>query len=48
MMVSSILGIAFDCPDANILADFYIALTGWKKEISTPEWTACPKTIEIW
>ncbi|MDR2939984.1 MAG: VOC family protein [Clostridiales bacterium] len=37
-MVSSILGIAFDCPDANGLADFYVKLTGWKKEISGGEW----------
>ncbi len=32
-MLKSIIGIAFDCPDANDLADFYHALSGWKKEI---------------
>ena len=37
-MISSIIGIAFDCLDANELADFYVKLTGWKKEISGKEW----------
>lgn len=37
-MISSIIGIAFDCPNANALADFYVKLTGWKKEISSDEW----------
>lgn len=37
-MVSSILGIAFDCPNADELADFYVKLTGWEKEISSDEW----------
>ena len=39
-MISSILGIAFDCPNANELADFYEKLSGWKKEISTDNWAA--------
>lgn len=33
-MLSSIIGIAFDCLNANELADFYVKLSGWKKEIS--------------
>ena len=37
-MISSIIGIAFDCLDANELADFYVKLTGWKKEISGKAW----------
>jgi TRAP-type mannitol/chloroaromatic compound transport system substrate-binding protein len=37
-MVSSIIGIAFDCANADVLADFYVSLTGWKKEISSAEW----------
>lgn len=37
-MISSVLGIAFDCPNANALADFYVAISGWKKEISSEEW----------
>ena len=37
-MISSIIGITFDCPDANKLADFYVQITGWKKEISNEEW----------
>jgi catechol 2,3-dioxygenase-like lactoylglutathione lyase family enzyme len=39
-MISSIIGIAFDCPNANELADFYVELSGWEKEISTDEWAA--------
>jgi hypothetical protein len=39
-MISSIIGITFDCPNANELADFYVKLSGWKKEISTNEWAA--------
>jgi len=38
--IKSIIGITFDCPNANELADFYMKLTGWKKEISTDEWAA--------
>jgi len=39
-MIKSIIGIAFDCPDANALADFYVRITGWEKEISSDEWAA--------
>ena len=39
-MLSSIIGITFDCPDANELADFYIKLLGWEKELSSDEWAA--------
>lgn len=37
-MISSIIGIAFDCLNANELADFYVNISGWKKEISGDEW----------
>lgn len=37
-MISSVIGIAFDCPNANELADFYVKLSGWKKVISSDEW----------
>jgi len=40
MMIKSIIGIAFDCENANELADFYVKLSGWKKEISTNDWVA--------
>ena len=39
-MIKSIIGIAFDCPNANELADFYVKLSGWEKEISSDEWAA--------
>ena len=39
-MIKSIIGITFDCPNANSLADFYVNITGWNKEISTDEWAA--------
>jgi hypothetical protein len=39
-MIKSIIGIAFDCVNANELADFYVKLTGWDKEISSDEWAA--------
>ena len=39
-MITSIVGIAFDCPKANDLADFYRLMTGWKKEIESDEWAA--------
>jgi catechol 2,3-dioxygenase-like lactoylglutathione lyase family enzyme len=39
-MIKSIIGITFDCPDANELADFYAKLTGWDKEISSYEFAA--------
>ncbi|MCL2065750.1 MAG: VOC family protein [Candidatus Cloacimonetes bacterium] len=44
-MIKSIIGITFDCPNANELADFYVKLTGWEKEISSEEW-ACLRTPE--
>ena len=37
-MIRSIIGITFDCPDANKLADFYVQITGWNKEISSEKW----------
>ena len=37
-LISSIIGIAFDCLNANELADFYVKITGWNKEISSDEW----------
>jgi catechol-2,3-dioxygenase len=37
-MIKSIIGIAFDCPNANELVDFYKAITGWNKEVSSDEW----------
>ena len=39
-MISSIIGMAFDCPNANELAAFYEKLTGWPKEIENDEWAA--------
>ena len=39
-MLKSIIGIAFDCHNANALADFYAQLSGWEKEISSDEWAA--------
>ncbi len=33
-MKSSIIGIAFDCENADALADFYAKLFGWEKELS--------------
>lgn len=39
-MISSMLGIAFDCPNADELADFYVRLTGWVKETSGEEFAA--------
>ena len=37
-MIKSIIGIALDCPNANELADFYVNITGWEKEISSVVW----------
>ena len=37
-MIKSIIGICFDCQNANELADFYVKLTGWDKELSDDEW----------
>jgi len=39
-MIKSIIGICFDCPNANVLADFYEKLTGWDREISGEEYAA--------
>ena len=39
-MIKSIIGITFDCPNANELADFYVKISGWEKEISSDEWAA--------
>jgi len=39
-VIKSIIGIALDCPNANELAEFYIKLTGWNKEIASDEWAA--------
>ena len=37
-MISSILGIALDCKDADSLADFYVKLLGWEKTLSGGGW----------
>ena len=39
-MIKSMIGVCFDCLSANALADFYVKLTGWNKEISSDEWAA--------
>ena len=39
-MIKSIIGITFDCLNANELADFYVKISGWVKEISSDEWAA--------
>ena len=39
-MIKSMIGVCFDCLNANALADFYVKLTGWNKEISSVEWAA--------
>ena len=39
-MIKSIIGMGFDCPNANELADFHVKLTGWAREISSDEWAA--------
>lgn len=39
-MIKSIIGMTFDCPNANDLADFYVKITNWPKEISGDEWAA--------
>ena len=39
-MIKSIIGVRFDCLNANELADFYVKLTGWNKEIPSHEWAA--------
>ena len=37
-MVSSIIGFALDCSDADGLADFYARLLGWEKTLSGGGW----------
>lgn len=37
-MISSIIGFAFDCADADALADFYVALLGSEKTLSGGGW----------
>ena len=39
-MITSIIGIAFDCSNANALADFCVKISGWEKEISDDEFAA--------
>lgn len=37
-MDASIIGFAFDCKDADELADFYVRLFGWEKTLSGGGW----------
>lgn len=37
-MIKGIIGIAFDCQNANELADFYVKLLGLEKQITSDEW----------
>ena len=37
-MISSIIGFALDCRDADALADFYVRLLGWEKTLSGCGW----------
>jgi len=37
-MNTSIIGFAYDCRDADRLADFYVQLTGWEKTLSGNGW----------
>lgn len=37
-MISSIIGFAYDCRDADKLADFCVRLLGWKKTLSGQGW----------
>ena len=38
-MLKSIIGISFDCPNADKLADFYVKISGWEKEaLDGDEW----------
>jgi len=34
----SIIGFAYDCRDADVLADFYVKLLGWEKTLSGGGW----------
>ena len=40
MVIDGICGFAFDCKNADALAEFYAALLGWKKEMSGGGWAA--------
>lgn len=37
-MIESIAGFAYDCKNADALADFYVKLLGWEKELSGRGW----------
>lgn len=37
-MIESIAGFAYDCKNADTLADFYVKLLGWEKELSGGGW----------
>lgn len=37
-MIESIIGFAYDCADAEALADFYVRLLGWEKTLSGGGW----------
>jgi catechol 2,3-dioxygenase-like lactoylglutathione lyase family enzyme len=37
-VIESIAGFAYDCKNADVLADFYVKLLGWKKELSGEGW----------
>ena len=39
-MIKGVCGFAYDCKNADALADFYGTLLGWKKEISGGGWAA--------
>ena len=39
-MIKGVCGFAYDCKNADALADFYAALLGWEKEISGEGWAA--------
>lgn len=37
-MIKEIAGFAFDCKNADVLADFYVRLLGWEKILSGDGW----------
>lgn len=37
-MIEAIAGFAYDCKNADALADFYVKLLGWEKEFSGSGW----------
>lgn len=39
-MINFIIGFTYDCKNADTLANFYMALLGWEKEISGGGWAA--------